>query len=932
MIAQNNDCRDTIIICSDDQISFNPDGPGEIEDLNASNQGCLASNENSSAWYYFELNSITPANAELGFTLTPDALQGEDYDFAVYGPNVTCEDLGQPIRCSFADGFCTFCPQTGLGMGATDFDDADGDGFVANLQVNAGEGYFLIIDNYNESGSGFSIEWTGEGANFLNCLQACDIFLLPIEDNVCGNTDYEIDLQVTSDVDSLTFVWEGDPTSIAWLSDPTVEDPIVNIPSGFSGQVTYTVTVSGMDNECFSSTDVVLNIIDAVDGETSGFLIREGESIEVNGEEYTQEGSYSQVLQGSNGCDSVITINVEVVKEIVHYDLNACDALVRPENNADYSEFISTTPSALACASTTSVNVLRRNPETYMHSCTPGVDNTFAMCVSSMDDCNYSAGDPNSIIIDVTLNPEPGTMARLSGVEFYEKAPETYEWIGGLTGPNNWPTQYGIRVLKNGIEIYQSADNPTTSEWTLQSVLFSGVEEFTVTEATSFTIELLGYCLEGNGAEVSAWDIDEISILGNCELFNLRARSIGGEIATPEGQEIKGVYVNLLQDGSQANYVWTQADGSFQFPNNPIFSNYTIQPEKDDHHLNGISTYDLVLIQKHLLGIETLDSPYKYIAADVNNSKTITAMDMLELRKLILGINKSFPNNTSWRFPISSEELSIEDPFNYKESIEVQQLEYSSIGHNFTAVKIGDLNGTALNYVDKRQRRANSNRVVISFNDQDVVEGQLVTVQLYAHDFEDVNGLQMSIRPINLDFQQLIPGQLDLDSRNIFQQNEAKLNLSYTSSKVNTIEDDQVLFTLQFIAKQEGKLSEMLHLNNKHLNGEIYKGENNLEIVNVDLEAREVEELDLDQIQISNTPNPFTELTTIQFALPNSQKLNFTIYDLDGKEVYQNESFFERGMNQIEVDASSIQLGEGMYIYKIEGEQWNAVSKMILVK
>ncbi|MBK7937144.1 MAG: hypothetical protein IPJ82_08605 [Lewinellaceae bacterium] len=73
-------------------------------------------------------------------------------------------------------------------------------------------------------------------------------------------------------------------------------------------------------------------------------------------------------------------------------------------------------------------------------------------------------------------------------------------------------------------------------------------------------------------------------------------------------------------------------------------------PTKDDNPLNGVSTYDLVLISKHILGLEPLNSPYKMIAADANKSNSITTFDIVEIRKLILGIYNELPNNTSWRF------------------------------------------------------------------------------------------------------------------------------------------------------------------------------------------------------------------------------------------------------------------------------------------
>ncbi|MEP7269115.1 MAG: dockerin type I domain-containing protein [Saprospiraceae bacterium] len=60
-----------------------------------------------------------------------------------------------------------------------------------------------------------------------------------------------------------------------------------------------------------------------------------------------------------------------------------------------------------------------------------------------------------------------------------------------------------------------------------------------------------------------------------------------------------------------------------------------------------------------MLGIERLKSPYKKIAADVNNDNDISAIDLLELRKLILGIYDKLPDNTSWKFVPKSRETAI---------------------------------------------------------------------------------------------------------------------------------------------------------------------------------------------------------------------------------------------------------------------------------
>ena len=59
---------------------------------------------------------------------------------------------------------------------------------------------------------------------------------------------------------------------------------------------------------------------------------------------------------------------------------------------------------------------------------------------------------------------------------------------------------------------------------------------------------------------------------------------------------------------------------------------------------------DLLQIQKHIGGIERFGSVDQYISADINNDGDISITDLIELRKLILGIQAGFSNNTSWRF------------------------------------------------------------------------------------------------------------------------------------------------------------------------------------------------------------------------------------------------------------------------------------------
>lgn len=121
-----------------------------------------------------------------------------------------------------------------------------------------------------------------------------------------------------------------------------------------------------------------------------------------------------------------------------------------------------------------------------------------------------------------------------------------------------------------------------------------------------------------------------------------------------------------------------------------------LKPEKDDNPLNGVTTYDPVLISKHILGTEPFDSPYKMIAADANKSGSITTFDIVELRKLILGIYDVLPNNTSWCFVDKSHQFpNMGNPFQSAFPEAINCVSFPSSGADFVAVKVGDVNNTA---------------------------------------------------------------------------------------------------------------------------------------------------------------------------------------------------------------------------------------------
>jgi hypothetical protein len=89
----------------------------------------------------------------------------------------------------------------------------------------------------------------------------------------------------------------------------------------------------------------------------------------------------------------------------------------------------------------------------------------------------------------------------------------------------------------------------------------------------------------------------------------------------------------------------------------------------------------------------------------------------------------------------------------------------------------------------------------------------------------------------------------------------------------------------------------------------------------------EVTTYDLSQ----NYPNPFNPTTTIKYQIPNSGNVSLKIYDVLGAEVMTLVNTTQaQGRYEVKFDAS--QLSSGVYIYRIQANDYIASRKMMLLK
>jgi len=195
-------------------------------------------------------------------------------------------------------------------------------------------------------------------------------------------------------------------------------------------------------------------------------------------------------------------------------------------------------------------------------------------------------------------------------------------------------------------------------------------------------------------------NVDEVRIynrvLSAAEINQLfsGAIKIAGNIHTETGTPVKGVTVNLA--GSSGGNFPTASNGDYDYNIVPN-GNYTVTPSKNNDVAvsNGISTLDILLVQRHILGTVQLSSPYKIIAADVNGSQSVSTLDVLLMRALVLGNATSFPGGNLWKF-VSSDFVFTNplSPFPFDSFRSYTNVTISHTGQDFIGIKLGDINNS----------------------------------------------------------------------------------------------------------------------------------------------------------------------------------------------------------------------------------------------
>ena len=396
---------------------------------------------------------------------------------------------------------------------------------------------------------------------------------------------------------------------------------------------------------------------------------------------------------------------------------------------------------------------------------------------------------------------------------------------------------------------------------------------------------------------------------------------VSGNVVTESGKAVENIITEL--DGPLNYHLsdLTDANGEYSFANTPFFADYKVSGHREDDYMNGVSTLDLVMIQRHILGQQDLDSPYKMIAADINNDKKVSVSDLLELRKLILGIYNELPDVASWELVDAKEILDINNPWDYSDNITIEQLSQDMMDEDFIGVKIGDVNNSVVANANDTPSVGirKSAGLKLEFVDRLIEAGRETEVLLKTNGAE-VSGFQLALSVKDAEL-----NSVESEGYNASHFNVGGSSVRLSLSSRHNITQGQTI-ALSVYAEREMMLSEMLQIENKLLQSEAYDLDNN--IIPVVLEAKEQIE---DYTLYQNKPNPFRDNTEIRFNLANAGDVNFVFTDVNGRILKVINSEYSAGENSITIAKEDL-ISSGIVFYTMTCKEYTETRQMIIIK
>ena len=245
----------------------------------------------------------------------------------------------------------------------------------------------------------------------------------------------------------------------------------------------------------------------------------------------------------------------------------------------------------------------------------------------------------------------------------------------------------------------------------------------------------------------------------------------------------------------------------------------------------------------------------------------------------------------------------------------------------FIGCKIGDVNASSANLASASVRSKYTSKLEVE--EQLLMNGQTISIDLKANDVLKTNGFQLSIDIQGIDKVKVNPGIINLEETHYYFSGNY-LNLSWSAIEASELKPNDVLFTIEGISTREGKLSEMIEISTERLSNEVYFSENSkqgqFELSFSPLSTSQ----DINTESLRNIPNPFSNSTSIEFTTEKASEVQFEFYDITGKLIYQIQKNCSKGLNSINISNKELRNTQGVIVCIYKSGKTTSQLRMIL--
>ncbi|MEQ1744303.1 MAG: redoxin domain-containing protein [Saprospiraceae bacterium] len=368
-------------------------------------------------------------------------------------------------------------------------------------------------------------------------------------------------------------------------------------------------------------------------------------------------------------------------------------------------------------------------------------------------------------------------------------------------------------------------------------------------------------------------------------------------ILTPSGDTLQKYQITLSPPGGGSPSTQQVTNGAYRlgdFHGLPPLPYCEAVAAKNDNPLNGVSTFDLVLINRHVLGVEPFQHPWQHVAADANSSNTVSTYDIVELRKLILGIYDTLPQVPSWVF------------LPPKDTIWPQQCS------EFLAIKKGDVNGTAdpkgLQTVTDR----GTERWPFFWEKTNLTAGQTRTVRLQAGATGEWAGFQAAFRYDARAVQILgvYSRALSGFDENAWRVSDGRLALSwFAPGEPVSVPAGATFLEIDLLPLLDGPQAACLQPEGNSMPAEVYGADG--KVYSMDVQTAPP---NTGAVLAPNPANGFFAIS-LENAAPGPAVLQ--LIDVQGKVVFEKKLLLESGPNRCDIVSGP--LPAGVYVARLGG-------------